>query len=189
MDELRGERRSPRSSSRLAVPLPVATAGCAVLVLAWAATASPSIFAAPSATGIQIVSSPRAQTLETRLVGTVDSKHHARRPTLVFPSATFTITVSNPGIGTLVAVGVRAPRSPDCERRIGTLAPGASVTYTCSSGKVLRSYTNVVSVSARYSSYARIPTGVRAVSTASAASSVRLTAKVVAVAGVPSFTG
>jgi uncharacterized repeat protein (TIGR01451 family) len=58
-------------------------------------------------------------------------------------TATFTITVSNNGDVALTNVTVTDPLSPDCNRTIGTLAPGQSVSYTCKRPNVQASFTNV----------------------------------------------
>ncbi len=46
-------------------------------------------------------------------------------------TAAFTITVTNTGNVTLKDVAVSDPLAPDCSKSIGTLAPGASQSYTC----------------------------------------------------------
>jgi uncharacterized repeat protein (TIGR01451 family) len=58
-------------------------------------------------------------------------------------TATFTITVTNTGDVALTNVTVSDPLSPNCNRTIGTLAPGASTSYTCSRANVTANFTNV----------------------------------------------
>jgi uncharacterized repeat protein (TIGR01451 family) len=58
-------------------------------------------------------------------------------------TATFTITVTNIGDVALSNVTVSDPRSPNCNRTIGTLAPGASTSYTCTRSNVTASFNNV----------------------------------------------
>jgi uncharacterized repeat protein (TIGR01451 family) len=58
-------------------------------------------------------------------------------------TATFTITVTNTGDVTLTNVTVTDALSPNCNRTIGTLAPGASTSYTCTRANVTSSFTNV----------------------------------------------
>jgi uncharacterized repeat protein (TIGR01451 family) len=58
-------------------------------------------------------------------------------------TATFTITVTNTGDVTLTNVAVNDPLSPNCNKTIGTLAPGASSSYTCTRANVTSSFTNV----------------------------------------------
>ena len=58
-------------------------------------------------------------------------------------TASFTITVLNTGDVTLTNVVVSDPLSPNCDRTIGTLAPGASVSYKCTRPNVSASFTNV----------------------------------------------
>ncbi len=57
--------------------------------------------------------------------------------------ATFEITVTNNGDVTLTKVTVTDPRAPGCKHRIGTLAPGKSVTYTCTKPKLKQGFRNV----------------------------------------------
>jgi uncharacterized repeat protein (TIGR01451 family) len=58
-------------------------------------------------------------------------------------AATFTITVTNTGDVALTNVTVSDPLSPNCNRTIGTLAPGASTSYTCTRANVTANFTNV----------------------------------------------
>ena len=58
-------------------------------------------------------------------------------------AATFTITVTNTGDVALTNVTVTDALSPNCNRTIGTLAPGASASYTCTRANVTSSFTNV----------------------------------------------
>jgi uncharacterized repeat protein (TIGR01451 family) len=74
---------------------------------------------------ITIVKNPKSQTV------TVGNK------------ATFTITVTNTGDVALTNVTVTDAQSPNCNRTIGTLAPGASSSYTCTRANVTSSFTNV----------------------------------------------
>jgi uncharacterized repeat protein (TIGR01451 family) len=61
-------------------------------------------------------------------------------------TATFTITVTNTGGVDLTNVTVTDALSPNCNRSLGTLAPGASVNYTCTLANVTASFTNVAIV-------------------------------------------
>ena len=58
-------------------------------------------------------------------------------------TANFTITVTNTGDVALTNVTVSDPLSPNCNRTIGTLAPGASSSYTCTRANVTANFTNV----------------------------------------------
>jgi uncharacterized repeat protein (TIGR01451 family) len=58
-------------------------------------------------------------------------------------TATFTITVLNPGDVALTDVTVSDPKSPNCDKTIGTLAPGQSVSYKCTRPNVTASFDNV----------------------------------------------
>jgi uncharacterized repeat protein (TIGR01451 family) len=74
---------------------------------------------------ISVVKDPKSQTV------TVGNK------------ATFKITVTNTGDVALTNVTVSDPLSPNCNRTIGTLAPGASTSYTCTKANVRSSFNNV----------------------------------------------
>lgn len=56
--------------------------------------------------------------------------------------ATFHITVTNNGDVTLTNVNVSDPRSANCNRDLGTLAAGASQTYTCTRPNVRKKFVN-----------------------------------------------
>jgi uncharacterized repeat protein (TIGR01451 family) len=58
-------------------------------------------------------------------------------------TATFTITVTNTGDVALTNVAVTDALSPNCNRTIGTLAPGQAVSYTCTRANVTASFNNV----------------------------------------------
>jgi uncharacterized repeat protein (TIGR01451 family) len=58
-------------------------------------------------------------------------------------TATFTITVTNIGDVALTNVSVSDPLAPNCNKTIGTLAPGASSSYTCTRANVTSNFTNV----------------------------------------------
>ena len=64
-------------------------------------------------------------------------------------TATFTITVLNIGDTTLTDVVVTDALSPNCNKTIGTLAPGASVSYKCTRPNVTKSFTNVAVVTGK----------------------------------------
>jgi uncharacterized repeat protein (TIGR01451 family) len=57
--------------------------------------------------------------------------------------ARFTITVTNTGNVPLTNVIVNDPLAPDCNRTIGTMGPGTTVSYTCTRANVRASFTNV----------------------------------------------
>ncbi len=61
-------------------------------------------------------------------------------------SVSFSITVTNTGDTALSNVAVTDPSTPSCARSIGTLAPGAVVTYTCTTVALTESFTNVATV-------------------------------------------
>jgi uncharacterized repeat protein (TIGR01451 family) len=88
-------------------------------------TAAVTVVAPATHPAIAIVKNPKSQTVTRG--GT----------------ATFTITVTNTGDVTLTNVTVSDPLSPNCNRTIGTLAPGASTSYTCTRANVTANFTNV----------------------------------------------
>jgi uncharacterized repeat protein (TIGR01451 family) len=61
-------------------------------------------------------------------------------------TATFKITVTNTGDVALTNVTITDALSPNCNRTIGTLAPGASTSYTCTRPDVRSSFNNVAVV-------------------------------------------
>jgi uncharacterized repeat protein (TIGR01451 family) len=61
-------------------------------------------------------------------------------------TAKFRITVTNTGAETLHNVQVTDPKSPGCNRSLGTMAPGASKTYTCQRTNVSAAYLNTSKV-------------------------------------------
>src|SRR5438093_12495056 len=85
----------------------------------------------PGTPAIAIVKNPKSQTVASG--GT----------------ATFTITVTNSGNLTLTNVTVTDPLSPNCNRTkadlpaLASMAPGASLTYTCTRPNVRASFDNV----------------------------------------------
>jgi uncharacterized repeat protein (TIGR01451 family) len=58
-------------------------------------------------------------------------------------TATFTITVKNTGKVAASGAAVVDTRSPGCSRRLGTLAPGQTMSYGCASRGVDASFANV----------------------------------------------
>jgi uncharacterized repeat protein (TIGR01451 family) len=75
--------------------------------------------------GIAILKNPKSQTVASGA------------------TATFNITVTNTGDVTLTNVTVVDLIAPDCNRSIGTMAPGATVTYSCKLANVTSSLMNV----------------------------------------------
>ncbi len=63
-------------------------------------------------------------------------------------SASFTITVSNPGSGDLLSVQVTDAATPDCSRDLGALPPGVSVSYDCATAALDTDFTNLAQVEA-----------------------------------------
>ena len=61
-------------------------------------------------------------------------------------TAVFEIVVTNTGNEDLKNVVVTDPLAPDCDRTIGDLAIGDSVTYTCEDPGITADYTNTANV-------------------------------------------
>ena len=142
-------------SALVAVVFIAATSVYAVSTLASDATASRPVVA-PLDPAIAIVSSPKLQTLETKIVAKLDAKTQTRRPALVLGTAKFRITLTNAGPAKLVGVTVTDPLTPDCNRKIGTLAAGGAIEYFCSAANVGRDYTNTVTASGQSADDARV---------------------------------
>jgi uncharacterized repeat protein (TIGR01451 family) len=172
----------------VAVLLVAATAVCAVVTIGSNAAASRP-FVAREHPGLAIASSPKSQTLETRIVAKVNSKTHARTPRLVLGTAKFTITVTNTNRVESTDATVTDPLSPRCSRNVGMLAPGASVAYVCSAPNVGRNYTNTVTVSGQWPKGARALAGARATATATALVKVKKPKTKVVHAFTLPFTG
>ena len=77
------------------------------------------------------------------------SKDPAEQQVVSGEKATFTITITNPGAGTLTDVTVFDPSTPDCDRMIGTLGPGTSVDYPCETPELLSDLLNEATVTAQ----------------------------------------
>jgi hypothetical protein len=150
-------------SGVVAVLFIAATSVYAVSTLASDATASRPVLAPPHP-AIAIVSSPKLQTLETKIVAKLDARTQAPKPALVLGTAKFRMTLTNAGPGKLIGVTVSDPLSPDCNRKIGTLAAGAAIEYFCSAANVGRDYTNTVTASGRSADDARVLTQAHATS-------------------------
>jgi uncharacterized repeat protein (TIGR01451 family) len=95
---------------------------------------------------IAIVKSPKNQTLKTKVVRSTQSTG-AVTTTVSYGTAHFTIKVTNTGDVTLHDVTVVDPIAPLCSKSLGTVAKGASRSYTCSLAAVTHSLTNVATVS------------------------------------------
>ena len=152
------------------------------------ATASRPVVAR-SDPAIAIVSSPKLQTLETEIVAKLDAKTHTRKPALVLGTAKFTITLTNEGPEKLVGVTVTDPLSPDCNRRVGTLAPRAAIEYFCSAANVGRDYTNTVTASGRSADDARVLAQAHATSSVKVKPKPKRPKRKRAHAFAPAFTG
>jgi uncharacterized repeat protein (TIGR01451 family) len=81
-------------------------------------------------------------------------KNPATQSVPVGGKAKFKITVTNAGNTTLTNVTVRDPAARNCNRTsaelqaLASMAPGTSVTYSCSRGSVSKSFTNVATATA-----------------------------------------
>jgi hypothetical protein len=103
--------------------------------------------ATASAPALSIVSTPTSQTVATKVISRLDTRTEKREPALLFGTATFTVTLANLGASELGAVSVADPASPSCDRTIGALAAGASVSYVCHAPNVGRDFINVLTAS------------------------------------------
>ncbi len=106
----------------------------------------------------------------------------AASPTIVDPggSTTWTIVVTNIGDETLSNVATTDPIVPDCDRpNLGTLNPGASTTYTCTSNNISAGFTNTVNATGVS------PIGVGASATDSATADVRVRSISIVKSGTP----
>jgi hypothetical protein len=140
--------------------------------------------ATASAPALSITSTPTIQRVETKVVNRLDATTRTSEPALLFGTATFTVAVANPGASELDAVSVVDPASPSCDRTIGVLAAGASVSYVCHAPNVGRSFTNRMTVSGSTQD------GSRTLATATAAVKVRKPHRRRSnIIFVPAFTG
>ena len=85
----------------------------------------------PGKPAIAIVKSPKTQTIGSGA------------------TAAFTITVTNTGKVTLSDVTVTDPRSPGCDRKLGTLATAAAKNYMCTQPDVKKDFTNVATATGK----------------------------------------
>jgi hypothetical protein len=154
-------RRSSWVAAAVTLLVMATTAAYAVVTHGSDAAAS-RLVVARSHPAIAIVSTPKVQTLRTRIVGRVDARTQTHRPRLVLGTARFTVTVTNTSSVKLVDVTVADRLSPRCNRAIAALAPGASISYVCSAPNVGRDYTNTTSVSGQWRKGARVLAGARA---------------------------
>jgi uncharacterized repeat protein (TIGR01451 family) len=92
----------------------------------------------PTNPAIDIVKDPKAQTISEG------------------GKATFKITVTNTGDVTLTDVTVTDPKSPNCDRNLGTLAVGQSKSYTCTKDNVPAAFENVATASGKPPTGARV---------------------------------
>ena len=140
--------------------------------------------ATASAPALSITSTPKIQSVQTKVVDRLDPKNRTRAPALLFGTATFTVTVANPGDVELDAVSVVDSASPSCNRTIGALAAGASTSYVCHAPNVGRNFTN------RMTASGSTQDGSRTLATAAAAVKVRKPhRKQTHIVFVPALTG
>jgi hypothetical protein len=175
-----------RASWPTTVFLGVTVAACSLLAPGSSATARPD-------RAISIVVSPSVQTVVTEVVAAAGSTPHRGRPRVVFGTAKFTITVYDTGPVALTHIAITDARTPRCHRAIGTLAAGASITYSCYAANVVRDYANVVVVSGERTLRPRDLTntqaGQRSTFSARDSVTVKVKPKVIQHTGHAEFTG
>ena len=177
-----------RTSAGVAALFVGATSLYAVSTLGSDATASRPLVAR-SHPAITIVSSPKLQTLETKIVAKVDAKTQTRKPALVLGTAKFRMTLTNTGPVKLLGVTVTDPLSPGCNRKVGTLSAGAAIEYLCSAANVGRDYRNTVTASGRSADDARVLAQAHATSSVQVKPKRPKKKKKRAHAFAPAFTG
>jgi hypothetical protein len=123
--------------------------------------------ATASAPALSLTTTPTIQRLETTVVDTLDPKAQKREPALRFGTAIFNVVVANTGDVELDSVSVVDPASPTCNRTIGVLATGATVSYVCHASNVGRNFTN------RMTARGSTQDGIRTLAAATAAVKVR----------------
>ena len=99
-------------------------------------------FIPPEHPQITITKSPKSQTVTTHLK-TSTNANGTNNTTVTYGDAHFTIKVTNTGDVTLHAVKVTDPLSPNCDKSLGSLAPGHSKTYSCARKAATTNFTNV----------------------------------------------
>ncbi len=103
-------------------------------------------FVPPQNPQIAVVKSPKIQTLTAKVTKSQTANGHTKT-TVTYPTAHFTIKVTNTGNVALHGVKVGDPLSAACGKSLGSLAPGHSRTYSCVRSTVSRSFTNVATAS------------------------------------------
>ena len=103
-------------------------------------------FVPPQNPQIAVVKSPKIQTLTAKVTKSQTANGHTKT-TVTYPTAHFTIKVTNTGNVALHGVKVGDPLSAACGKSLGSLAPGHSRTYWCVRSTVSRSFTNVATAS------------------------------------------
>lgn len=139
--------------------------------------------ATASGPALSITSTPTIQKLATRIV---DRNH---QPALLFGTARFSVTVANTGDVDLEAVSVVDPASPSCNRTIGALAAGATVTYACHAPNVGRNFTNRLTASAKTQDGSRTLATTRAAVKVRKPHTKRRNADIKILGGTLAFTG
>jgi uncharacterized repeat protein (TIGR01451 family) len=99
-------------------------------------------FLPPQTPRISITTSPKKQSLTTNLKTTTGADG-AKSSSVSYGTAHFSIKVTNSGNVALHDVKVSDPETPSCTHKIGTLAPGQSISYPCERTAVSRDFRNV----------------------------------------------
>lgn len=155
----------------------------AVGSLVVAAAIAGSSDATASRPALTITSTPAEQTLETTVVGRIDAQTNRPVFALRFGTATFKVTVKNSGDVDLADVTVDAA-SPACDRSIGALAVGESISYVCRIANIGRNLTNRLTASGSEPDAVGKPAGLSATAATTATVTVKRPTET---SGVPHF--
>jgi outer membrane protein OmpA-like peptidoglycan-associated protein len=104
-------------------------------------------FTPPPHVALKIRMRPVKQTVVVK-IAQGDAANGAK-PSASYPTAHFTITVTNSGNVALKAVTVRDRLAKRCGRALGKLAAGHSRTFQCTRSEVMAGFTNVATVSGK----------------------------------------
>ena len=99
-------------------------------------------FTPPQHPAITVAKNPNSQTVTTQVRSTTSAKG-AKKTTVAYGDAHFTIKVTNTGDVALHDVKVADPLSTNCNKSLGAIAAHKSKTYSCTRPAVTANFTNV----------------------------------------------